>query len=226
LLGFPACANPSATPDQDPIRAASRQLVQAPPDRWAASLSRVLESRRGEDRVAMANALVAELRADRPGPGAQAAIAALSRLGGQSACAYLRETLADRGDLAVDAALALGFDTTTASRQLLIEVADDRLASATLRAACAASLVRRGEGRHVAELVRGFVLAGSPAGNELLQRLGLPRKSRWAHERYLLQAALLAAAADDFGLDTDASWPSLEATADRVSVWLTTGRPR
>ena len=184
----------------------------------------MLEYDRDDSRKAMAEALVVELRRTQTAPGAQAAVAALGSLGGKEANAYLLETLTDRGDLAVDAALALGSGNDLPETEPLVEIARDPLAPATLRAACAASLLRHGQGRRVAPLIRAILLAGSPKGNPLLQQLGLPGKSRWAHERYLIQTALLAAANDNFGLDTDASWPDLEATADRVSAWLESGR--
>ena len=203
---------------------ASQQLVDAAPGQWATSLSRVLEYDRDGSRNAMAAALVAELDKQPEARGAQAAIAALGALGGKQADNFLLETLADRGDLAVDAAIALGAGPSLTRAEPLIDVANDPLAPATLRAACAASLLRHGQGQQVALLIRAVLLAGSPSGNPLLEQLGLPRKSRWAHERYLIQTALLAVAGDDFGLDTDASWPDLKATADRVSAWLESGQ--
>jgi hypothetical protein len=36
----------------------------------------------------------------------------------------------------------------------------------------------------------------------------------------LLQQALLAAAGQDFGMDTDAPWDELLAAADRIDAWL------
>jgi hypothetical protein len=218
-----ACAGTVADPPGPPLPAppvsspqvVCRELLQASPDGWAQRLPPVLVLG-----APAATALVELLRADPQAPGAQAAVAALGRIGGDDAAAFLREQLAQRTELAAEAALSLGTRADAAATDALQATADDRLADATLRATCAASLLRLGVRQPVARLVRGVVLAGTPAGRDLQRELGLADKPRWAHERYLIQHALRQVHGDDFGLDADAPWPALVAAADRIDLFL------
>lgn len=164
--------------------------------------------------------LVEGLRTDPDAPGGQAAVRLLGILGGEAAVAFLHEQLRERGRNATEAALALGEARGAMAVPLLLETARDRLADATLRCACTASLVRLGSGREVRGLVRAIVLAGTPAGELLREEYGFPQRSRWALERYMLQRALLAATESDFGFDTDSPWPDLERAAGAIDAWL------
>lgn len=208
----PAEPPPPAAPDHGPL---ADGLLAAPPHEWLARAEPLL--RLGP---AGATSLASHLRA-RPGaPGAQAAIAVLGRLGGDDAVALLQELVTDRGPLAADAALALGELRAKSAEPVLRACVDDRFADATLRTAAACGLLHLGRRDAAAKLLRGVLLAGTPAGQALQHELGLPEKPRWALERYLVQRALLRTAGSDFGLDTDASWPELEQATARVSEWL------
>ncbi len=224
ILG--ACAAPrapeAAQPQEEPpatTEAGTEQVAQAllrsAPTDW-------------EPRMAAAWAagarivpqLVAGLRQDPDAPGAQAAIRLLGIFGGETAELFLRELLRERMRNATEAALALGEARANGSVLLLRETAVDRLADPTLRCAATASLVRLGAGQDVRTLVRAIVLAGTPAGESLRVEFGLPQRSRWALERYMLQRALVAASGQDFGFDTDSPWPDLERAADAIGAWL------
>ncbi len=231
LLVLGACAVPdrpqAAAPSVGPAPAsvpagevqAAQDLLQAPPQEWPTRMAGAFEH--GERAVAP---LVAGMRADPDAPGAQAAIRLLGILGGEAALSFLQQQLQERGRNATEAALALGEARGAMAVPLLLETARDRLADATLRCACVASLVRLGSGREVRGLVRAVVLAGTPAGEPLRLEHGLPQRSRWALERYMLQRALLAASGDDFGFDTDSPWPDLERAAGAIDAWLTAPR--
>lgn len=164
--------------------------------------------------------LVAALEAEPTGAGVEAAIAVLGRLGGDDARTWLLDALAARDGVEAFAALALGDCGTQDDRPALLVAATDRLADPQLRAAATASLLRLGCRRDVRSLVRGLLLAGTPAGRELERELGLPHRPRWAYERHLLQLALRDSAGTDFGLDTDAPWSELSRVADAVDRWL------
>lgn len=218
-LLLPACASsppgPPAPLAPDAVTEPCGVLVQAPPAEWATVLPPVLALG-----AAGAAPLIAALQRHPSAPGAQAAVAALGRTGNPAAVPFLLAVVADRGEQAVEAALALGELAPLEHAAALQSVVDDRLADATLRTACACTLLRLGIRRPVAPLIRGVLLAGTPAGQDLQVRLGLPERPRWAHERYLIQRTLRHTAGTDFGLDTDASWPDLLASADRIAVWL------
>lgn len=223
LLGLAACANPpqatSPSKATDPHGAVTALLAAEPAD-WLAHTAIVVAI--GQPAVP---ALLDSLQRNASQPGAQAAVAVLGRIGGNDATAGLLAMVAERGPLATEAAQALGELPPGANhlptlRPVLLACTADRFADATLRTAAAASLLRAGERHAIADFVRAVLLAGTPAGQALQQQHHLPEKSRWALERYLLQRALLHAAGEDFGLDTDASWPDLEATTQRISQWL------
>ncbi|MBK8096600.1 MAG: hypothetical protein IPK26_05800 [Planctomycetes bacterium] len=214
-MGWTACGAPAPPPTPLPDPAICRALVHAEPKAWAAALPPVQGLGAGA-----APLLVDELRAQPTAPGAQAAVAALGRLGNPAAEPFLLELLHDRGDLALEAAQALGTLPAAAATNALLDTMRDRLADATLRTACAASLLRLGQTAAVREFIVAVLLAGTPDGQQGAQRFGLPNKSRWAHERHLLIRALQAVAGQDFGLDTDAPWPALSAATARVDAWL------
>lgn len=227
-----SCAQPAAVVAVDrstaaePLAIACRALVAAEPADWPDRLPAVLAGR-----AAATQPLIAELRRAPEAPGAQAAVAALGQLGGDGAHACLVELLASPGDLATEAALALatatpplGAAAIDATRSALAPIAADPLADPTLRAACAHSLLRLGVRTEVRDLVRAIVLADTPAGRDVQQRVGLPAKTRWAYERYLVAGAIAAVAGPQLAFDTDASWPALATAADRIDAWLESQR--
>lgn len=217
LLGC-AARSPDAPPEQkgqDPIEQACADLLGAPPERMPDALRAVLAI--GRD----AAPRLASLAKENPdSPNLDAACAALGSLGGEEARAALREFALARGPHALAAALALAGCAQDSDRPDLLAIVDDRLADPGLRTACAATLMRLGMRAEIADFVRGVLLAGTPHGRELESRLGLPRRPRWAFERYLLQLALRDAAGQDFGLDTDAPWDGLRDAADRIDAWM------
>ena len=207
---------PRPTPaDPDPIERACSDLLGAPPERMTDALRAVLAL--GRD---AAPTLARLATANPESPNLDAAFAALGSLGGPEAHTTLREFTLERGPHATAAALALAGCAQTTDRTDLLAIVDDRLADPALRTACAATLLRLGTRSEISDFVRGVLLAGTPHGRELESRLGLPRRPRWAFERYLLQLALRDAAGQDFGLDTDAPWDELRDAADRVDAWL------
>lgn len=213
--GAPPTASPAPGPAAPDVARLADELLSAPPHEWLVRTEPVL---RGGSPAAAA--VTARLRATPGAPGAQAAIAVLGRIGGPDAAALLQELVADRGPLAAEAALALGELGAADAVPVLRSCVDDRFADPTLRTAAACSLVHLGHRAEAARLLRGVLLAGTPAGQSLQQELGLPERPRWALERYLVQRMLLRDAPTDFGLDTDASWPELEAATARIVAWL------
>ena len=215
-----SCAGPAPTPatratTADPIEQACAELLDAPPERMTDALRATLALGRE------AAPKLAALLTKRPdAANVDAGLAALGTLGGADARATLREFLLARGPHAAAAALALAGCAEDSDRDELLAIVRDRLADPALRTACAATLLRLGTRAEIAEFVRGVLLAGTPHGRELEASLGLPRRPRWAFERYLLQRALVDAAGQDFGLDTDAPWDALKAAADRIDAWL------
>ncbi len=233
LLAGGACSGPKASTSgtDEAARGIMQRLVAASPTDWDRALTMALDLG-----PSAAPDLVAALQANPDGLGWEPALAALGELGSEQGRSLLRSRIAERSEQSAAAALALGrLGMQRRSRsagseqaaaddvQLLVEAAQDRLADPTLRAASAASLVRLGALAPARRLVRGILLAGTPHGRALEAELGLPHRPRWAYERHLLQLALRDAAGQDFGLDTDAPWDRLLATADRVDRWL--GRP-
>ncbi len=211
-----ACSAPSLVePAPAAAMSACAELLQAEPADWSRCLPAVL--RLGP---AGAPALADALRRQPDAPGAQAATAVLGQLGGPAAHDTLVELLRGPIELATEAALALGAHAQAGDRALLLELANDRLRDPTLRAACVHSLLRLGSRAELRPLVRAFVLADTPAGRVAQQQVGLPAKSRWAHERYLISSALRHTAGAVLAFDTDASWPQLEAAAARIDAWL------
>jgi HEAT repeat protein len=208
------CAAPSdAMLTSDPCA----ELLQAPPHEWAARLPAAHALG-----PAAVPRLLALLQQDPAGPGAPAAVCLLGRLGGPEVVPTLRELVADRSPLAVEAALALGTLQDSGANDELRACVEDAAADATLRTAAACALVRCGDPRAATALLRAVVLAGSPAGAPLARTLGLPERPRWALERYLVQRLLAqeGAAELSLALDPDASWPALAAVAERITAWL------
>lgn len=225
-----ASSAPTATVPLDPAPAGTPsaagtvagELLRAQPSDWEPRMAAAWAA--GAPVVAP---LVAGLQQDPEAVGGQAAVRLLGMFGGEAAVQFLEAHLRERGRNATEAALALGEARATAAVPLLRETALDRLADPTLRCACTASLVRLGAGRDVRQLVRAIVLAGTPAGEPLRGEFGLPQRSRWALERYMLQRALLAASGNDFGFDTDSPWPDLERAAEAIDAWLaSSAKPR
>jgi hypothetical protein len=220
LLVFVACvaehdaaSNPKAP--REPVARLCRELVEAKPHQFAERMRAVLDV--GQSAAAT---LAGELEGMPEATGVDAALATLGRLGGPEATRTLLRFLADRGPHASAAALALADCPADGVREQLQATVEDRLADPTTRTAAAASWIRLGAGNEVRTFVRGVMLAGTPHGQQLEPQLGLPRRPRWAYERYLLQQALLAVAGQDFGMDTDAPWDELLAAADRIDAWL------
>jgi hypothetical protein len=227
------CAGPSH--DQDPAavpprprtdpqgqrvaRAACRALLDAPPGRWSEALPAVLATG-----ATGCKELMAALLQTPDAPGTQVALAALGRMGAEQpeTAAFLLQWVERRLPHHVDATLALGQHQPAGQSTVLSHLVEDRIASSSLRCAAAASLIRLGHAREVADLVRAVLLADTPQGRDLQQRQGLASKTRWAHDRYLLIDALRDVAGTDFGIDTDAPWPLLQAAADRVQAWIET----
>jgi len=220
MLVFAACiaehdAAPRPSNDGDSVARLCRDLVDSKPHQFADRMRAVPELGQGA-----AATLARELDATPEAAGVDAALATLGRLGGADATRTLQRFLADRGPHASAAALALAECPADGVREQLRATVEDRLADPTTRTAAAASWIRLGAGNEVRTFIRGVMLAGTPHGQELEPQLGLPRRPRWAYERYLLQQALLAAAGQDFGMDTDAPWDELLAAADRIDAWL------
>lgn len=215
LLLLAACAAGPA-----PQRAAPssvRALLDAPAERWADAILAALPMT-AADAEALARALQAEPRA----AGAPAAVAVLGACGHAAGEALLLQLVADRGELATDAALALGDRKAQAAADALAEAMADRAADPSLRTAAACALVRLGRARDAQPLLRAVLLAGTPAGEPLGRELGLPVRPRWALERYIVQRLVLREGDRElaYALDADASWPELERLADRLDAWL------
>lgn len=213
--GCRAPAPPAPQDRSDPTQAERlcRALHDAPAADWGARLPPVLAIGGAAEQALLA------LVAQRPGAaGAQASVAALGRVGDVAAVEACRALVAERGPLAVEAALALGTLPTTSTDPELLACVRDPYTGATLRTACACSLARHGERDHAPRWVEAVVRAGTPAGRGDERALGVPTKTRWARERYFVQRLLLALGHDDLAqeLDTDAPWPALEQLAPRV----------
>ena len=218
-LLFAACAAPRpATERAEPeLPARLTALVESTAADWPTRIAASLPMREDE-----ARALLAAVRRRPTAPGAPAAIAALGRCGRAIDDEVLAEFVADRGNLAIEAALALGDRKPTNVTEVLRAAVDDFAADATLRTAAACALARMGHGAEVAPFLAAVLLAGTPAGAAAGARHGLPVRPRWAMERYLVQRLLLREGASDLAqrLDPDASWPALEAICAEVVAWL------
>lgn len=218
---FSACAgNPAVAPSGAPMLSARHQaLLESAPEAWPECIAAGLPMQLDE-----ANALLAAVRSQQQAPGAPAAVAALGRCGQAIDDGVLVEFVADRGNLAIDAALALGERKQAIALPALRAAVADLAADATLRTAAACALARMGQGKQVAPFLTAVLLAGTPAGAAAGVRHGLPARPRWALERYLVQRMLLREGATELAraLDPDASWPAIEKVTADVEVWLGT----
>lgn len=218
-LGVAACAGPGpATQRAEPrLPARLRALLDAVPAEWPERIAASLPMRDEEARD-----LLAAVCSRPTAAGAPAAIAALGRSGRAFDDSRLADLVADRGSLAIDAALALGERKSAGAVGVLRSAVADFAADATLRTAAACALARFGHGEEVAPFLAAILLAGTPAGAEAGRRHGLPVRPRWAMERYLVQRMLLREGAADLArrLDPDASWPALEQVTGEVVAWL------
>ncbi len=197
----------SCATDPDP---ACQSLVASSPKDWSTTLAPV---------TAIGNravpALIRALHASPGAPGEQAAIAALSTFKHPRTRPFLENYLRDGGAQASEAALSLGRLGDSRSRPLLDELCRNTKLDGELRTAAACALLDLGETHTSLPFLRAVLLAATPAGQELGEQLGLSKnKVRWAHERYMVITAIARyTGGETFGLDTDASWPALEAGA-------------
>lgn len=210
------CGAPSVA--VDPVLIVE-SLLAAEPGVWLQRLEPV--HRCGKAAV---EPLLAALRANPHAAGAPAAVALLGRLHDDRAIAWLAGEVAARSALATEAALALGELPAPAQRAELRACVADPIADATLRTAAAIACVRLGGGADVAPFLAAVLLAGSPAGVEPGRTHGLPVRTRWALERYMVQRLLLQEGQAELAqaLDPDASWPRLAEVTARVVAWLGT----
>lgn len=199
---------------------ACADLLAATADAWPERLAAVHASG-----PAQAERLCELLRRDAAQPGAAAAVALLGRLGGDVAQGFLAELVSERSPLATEAALSLGQLRALDHAALLRGCVADRFADATLRTAAACALVRCGERAAVRDFLYAVMLAGSPAGAERSREFGLPTKTRWALERYMLQRLLQQEGAPELALqlDPDAPWPALFRAAVAIRDFLGDG---
>jgi len=184
-----------------------RALVAAPPAAWTEHWRTVQAL--GADTTP---ALVRCLRENRNGPGRQAAIHLLGewRHPDPAADAYLRELLAAKGADATEAALAIGKRNDRAAVPLLVATVQDQNLAIATRTAAACTLLDFDEPQHAVPLMHAVLLAATPYGLRLEQEQGLPRKTRWALERYMvIEAIRRFSDGHTFGLDEDAPWPTL-----------------
>ncbi len=201
LLAAAGCQDTSLR--MEPCRA----LVAAPPAAWPEHWRTVHAL--GPDTTP---ALVRTLRENRSGPGRQAAIHLLGewRHPDPSADAYLRELVKAKGADATDAALAIGKRKDQAAVPLLVATVQDQNLAIATRTAAACTLLDFDEPQHAVPLMRAVLLAATPYGHQLEQEQGLPRKTRWALERYMvIEAVRRFSDGRTFGLDEDAPWPTL-----------------
>ncbi|MBX3465038.1 MAG: hypothetical protein KF830_17860 [Planctomycetes bacterium] len=219
LLGLGGChVAPAAREDGNPPAAAvCRLLLDAPPAAWTERLPAVHALG-----TAAVPPLLALLEAEPGAPGAPAAVAVLGRSADPAVVPYLVGQVQERTPLAVEAALALGELRVAAAAEVLQDCVADPAAEPTLRTAAACALVRCGRPAAAAALLEAVVLAGTPAGQASSRALGLPVRSRWALERYLIERLLVQEGQADLAaaFDTDAPWSDLEPVAARLGAWL------
>lgn len=189
-----------------------RALVSAPPAVWRERWQQVHAL--GPD---ASPALIRCLREDPEGAGRQAAIHLLGQWhqANPATDTFLRELVAARGADAAEAALAIGRRKDRKAVPQLVATVQDRTLATAVRTAAACALLDLDEPQHAVPLMRAVLLAASPYGADLEQEQGLPHKTRWALERYMIiEAVRRFSGGDTFGLDEDAPWPKLrEGTA-------------
>lgn len=184
-----------------------RALVAAAPDTWPEHWRKVYDL--GPDATP---ALVHCLRENATGPGRQAAIHLLGewRRRDAATAAFLQDLVKTKGPDATAAALALGKQGDRTSLPLLVDTTRDHTVATETRVAAACSLLDQGRTQDAVPLMRAVLLAASPYGHELEREHGLPLKTRWAAERYMIIEAIRRYAdGKTFGLDEDAPWPTL-----------------
>ena len=214
----------TGAPSTPAIDAACRALVRAAPADWPERAAAVT----GHGPAA-APALAAAIRREPAADGEQIAIAVLGALGGDAAEELLME-LVDAPDArsAAEAALAIGrMPSPTAgerTRRLswLRRVVGEPSYDPSIRTGAAASALRLGDRDVAVDFLHLIWIADSPAARETRERLGLPNRSRWAHERVMARDAIADTFGHDFGLDPDLAWPDLAARADRFRTAATT----
>jgi HEAT repeat protein len=198
LLTAPSCQDTS-------LLAPCQALVAAEPSEWPMRwrATQALGPR-------ATTTLVRCLRENQDGPGRQAAIHLLGDWHDPTAAAYLRELVAAKGPDTTEAALGLGKLGDPAVAALLVATVQDRDLATDSRVAAACALLDLGQPRHAVPLMQAVLLAATPYGTELRQAQGLPQKTRWAFERYMMiEAVRRFSNGETFGLDEDASWPRL-----------------
>lgn len=194
----------------------ARALIAAPPGRWEEAAAPVLSAGRP-----MAPVLIEALQEDSSGAGVQIAIACLGALGGTDARDFLIRCRDRSPRIAAEAMLALGQLGTPADEsvlQCLRDVAGRPGASPLQRSAAAASLLDLGQDAEALPLLAAILRAGTPAGRAESERLGLPDKARWAHERHIaIESIRRRTGGEDYGLDPDLAWPDLDAAVTRMT---------
>lgn len=228
LLACAACSAPPpaesspaavATVPSRTARIDAAALVHAPPADWAERAAAVLAH---PDAGA---ALLEALRAQPDAPGAPCAIAALGAVGGNGARRFLTGLLSRDGEVAMEAALALGRLGDADAVPELRAAMRDRHLDAAVRTAAAAALLDLRDDAAAVPFLAAAILAGTPTGIAERERLGLPDKPRWALERTIaIDAVARRTGGVTFGLDPDATWPALaDAVADMTRALRSEG---
>jgi HEAT repeats len=207
------CEAPPPISTEEPCR----ELVSAAPANWPPRWQAVHSL--GPLAVP---ALIRALRDNPEGAGAQAAIHLLGTFGNPTARPYLETLLTEGTSLSTEAALALGALGATASTPALRAIVEGRGEPVTTRVAAAAALVRLGHAREIVGFLEAVFLAATPDGVKSSRAHGLPRrKTRWAHERYMLIEAIRGRyEGETFGLDEDSSWSRLRKGAAKLAAFL------
>jgi len=218
LSGVPGCQNTSLR--MEPCRA----LVAAAPSSWPGHWRTVHAM--GPEATPV---LVRCLRENPDGPGRQAAIHLLGewRHPDATADALLQELVAAGGPDATEAALALGKRQNRNAVPLLVTTVQNHDVDITVRAAAACALLDLDEPQHAVPLMRAVLLAATPYGQQLEQEHGLPLKTRWALERYMvIEAIRRFSGGQTFGLDEDAPWPTLRDGTEEFARYVEGRSPR
>ncbi len=154
--------------------------------------------------------LVRCLKKDSHGPGRQAAIHLLGDWRDPAAGPYLRELVDANSEEATEACLGLGKLADQRAVGLLVTTVQNHDQAIATRTAAACALLDLRQPRHAVPLMQAVLLAATPYGAGLEQAQGLPQKTRWAYERYMvIEAIRRFSHGETFGLDEDASWPRL-----------------
>lgn len=184
-----------------------RALVAAPPDAWREHWHKVHDL--GPETTPV---LVRCLEENPTGPGRQAAIHLLGewRHPDRAADAFLQGLVKAGSPDATAAALAIGKRQDRTAVPLLVATVKDHSVPVTTRTAAACALLDLGETQQAVPLLRAVLLAATPYGHQLEREQGLPLKTTWALERYMvIEAIRRFSHGKTFGLDEDAPWPTL-----------------